>query len=61
MTGYGQSGTIADTRTSLNFLNMGSNVDNTDADKVVLVATIITAGSTATSSLIASMNLIESL
>jgi hypothetical protein len=61
MTGYGQSGTVSDTRTSLNFLNMGSNVDNTDADKVVLVATVITAGSTATSSLIASMNLIESL
>jgi hypothetical protein len=61
MTGYGQSGTVADTRTALNFLNMGSNVDNTDADKVVLVATVITAGSTATSSLIASMNLIEAL
>jgi hypothetical protein len=61
MTGYGQSSSLSDTRTSLNFLNMGSNVDNTDADKVVLVATVITAGSTATSSLIASMNLIESL
>ena len=61
MTGYGQSGALADTRTSLNFLNMGSNVDNTDADKVVLVATILKAGSTAPASLVASMNIIEAL
>jgi hypothetical protein len=61
LTGYGQSGALVDTRTALNFLNMGSNVDNTDADKLVLVATIITAGTTAPASLIASMNIIESL
>jgi hypothetical protein len=61
LTGYGDSGALVDARTALNFLNMGSNVDNTDADKLVLVATVITAGSTATSSLVASINLIESL
>lgn len=59
--GYATSGQVNDLRTALNFLNMGSNVDNTDADKVVLMVKLLKAGSTATSSVVGNINYIESL
>jgi hypothetical protein len=46
--------------TALNFLNMGSNIDNTDADKVVLVAKLVQKGHAA-SSVVATMNFVEAL
>jgi hypothetical protein len=39
---------------------MGSNIDNTDSDKIVVVAKLLNKG-TANSSLVATMNFIEAL
>ena len=61
LAGYSTSGQINDVSTVLNFLNMGSNIDYSDSDKIVLMAKLITAGSTTTSVVMGLMNFIESL
>ena len=58
--GYGISQLADNFPTSLNFLNMGSNIDNTDSDKIVVVAKLLNKG-TDNSSLVATMNFIEAL
>ena len=60
MSGFATSQAPIDTRTSLNFLNLGSNIEYTDADKVILTARLVTAGSS-TSTIVGSMNAIEAL
>jgi hypothetical protein len=60
LSGYASSATVADTSTALNFLNMGSNIDYTDSDKLVLVVQEISGG-TADGQIVASMNFIEDL
>jgi hypothetical protein len=50
----------ADTKTALNFLNMGSNIDYTDADKVVLTLQQLNAGG-AVGQIYSTINFIESL
>jgi hypothetical protein len=60
LSGLFSSESTNDVRTALNFLNMGSNVDNTDADKVVLVVRQLSAGTTA-GSIWATVNFIEAL
>jgi hypothetical protein len=60
MGGYLMSKTAENLSTALNFLNMGSNIDNTDADKVVLVAKLVQKGHAA-SNIVATMNFIEAL
>ena len=60
MSGLVNSGGSTDVKTSLNFLNMGSNVDNTSADKVVLVVRQIGAGGSA-AAVWAAINFIEAL
>ena len=60
LSGYASSATVADTTTALNFLNMGSNIDYTDSDKLVLVVQEISGG-TADGQIVASMNFIEDL
>jgi hypothetical protein len=42
--GYAQGSYTNDVRTALNFLNMGSNIEYTAADIVVLVAKLIVGG-----------------
>jgi hypothetical protein len=49
-----------DIHTSLYFLNMGSNIDYTDADKIVLTVKQLAAG-TANANVVATMNFIEAL
>jgi hypothetical protein len=58
--GYSVSKTIQDLSTALNFLNMGSNIEYTDADKVVLVCKLLNKGS-ANSNIVSTMNFIEAL
>jgi hypothetical protein len=58
--GYGVSTISEGFPTALNFLNMGSNIDYTDSDKIVVVAKLLNKG-TANSSLVATMNFIEAL
>jgi hypothetical protein len=58
--GYGISTLTENFPTALNFINMGSNIDNTDSDKIVVVAKLLNKG-TANSSLVATMNFIEAL
>jgi lipopolysaccharide export system protein LptA len=60
LSGMFSSEVSSDIRTALNFLNMGSNVNNTSADKVVLVARQVAAGSSA-GSLWGVINFIEAL
>jgi hypothetical protein len=60
LTGYNTSGAPLEVKTALNFLNMGSNLEYTDSDKIVLTARLIQAG-TSTSTIVGSMNLIEAL
>jgi hypothetical protein len=60
MNGYGGTMSMVDTKTSLNFLNMGSNLDYTDSDKVVLIVKQIEGGA-ADAKIYAAMNFIESL
>jgi hypothetical protein len=60
MGGYLMSKASENLATALNFLNMGSNIDNTDSDKVVLVAKLIQKGHAA-SNVVATMNFIEAL
>jgi len=58
--GYCQGATISDVQTALNFLNMGSNIDYTDSDIVVLAAKLIKGGST-DSQLLGTINYLEDL
>jgi hypothetical protein len=60
LSGYATTTTVMDVRTALNFLNMGSNLSYTDADKLVLVAKLI-AGGSSDSRIVANMNFIEAL
>jgi hypothetical protein len=60
LSGFITSGSPIDVKTSLNFLNLGSNIEYTDSDKVVLTARLIHAGSE-TSTLVGSLNAIEAL
>jgi len=48
-------------KTALNFLNMGSNIDYTDADKVVLFVKQLGTAATNDPNVVAQMNLIEAL
>jgi hypothetical protein len=58
--GYVVSKASEFSNTALNFLNMGSNIDNTDADKVVLVAKLLQKGHAA-SNIVATINFVEAL
>ena len=61
MSGYSNSqNTTSDVHMELNFLNLGSNIDYSDSDKLVLVIQQIKAGSN-NGKLIAIMNFMESL
>jgi hypothetical protein len=61
LTGYASSGDTINVNTALNFLNLGSNINYTDADKIFLTGKILVAGGTTPATLVANMNLIESL
>jgi hypothetical protein len=58
--GYIVSRTTEDLATQLNFINMGSNIDNTDSDKLVLVCKLINKGQAA-SNIVATMNFGEAI
>jgi len=58
--GYVISKTTEDLSTALNFLNMGSNIDYTDSDKLVLVVKLLNKG-TANSNIVTTLNFIEAL
>jgi hypothetical protein len=60
MSGFAVSQSPIEVKTALNFLNMGSNIDYSDADKIILTARLISAGSN-TSTVVASLNAIEAL
>ena len=60
MGGYVTSGLSSEVTTALNFLNMGSNINYTDADKVVLVVKQISKGIN-DANIVASFDFIESL
>lgn len=60
MGGYVFASQNIDVRTSLNFLNMGSNIDYTDTDIAVFVVKQLVRG-TADGSIIAGLNFIEAL
>jgi len=61
LTGYASSGDTINVNTQLNFLNLGSNIQYTDADKIFLTAKIIAAGGATPATLVGNMNVIESL
>jgi hypothetical protein len=54
------SSSTIDVRAALNFLNMGSNIDYTDADKIVLTVKQLAAGSS-NANVVGTMNFIEAL
>jgi hypothetical protein len=58
--GYAQGTFTGDVKTALNFLNMGSNIDYTDSDTVVLCVKLLVGG-TDNSSVIATFNFTEDL
>jgi len=58
--GFCQGTEVLDFQNALNFLNMGSNIDYTDSDKVVFVCKLLVGGS-ADSLVRTSFNFIESL
>jgi hypothetical protein len=58
--GYIVSRSTEDLNTQLNFINMGSNIDNTDSDKIVLVCKLINKGQAA-SNIVATLNFGEAL
>jgi hypothetical protein len=60
LAGYAASVNTIDTRTSLNFLNLGSNVNNTDADIVVLFVRQLSPAAN-DAQVVASMNIIEAI
>ena len=61
LAGYATSGDTISVGTSLNFLNLGSNITYTDSDKIVLMVGVLAAGGTATSTIVGTMNFIEAL
>ncbi|CAB4133395.1 hypothetical protein UFOVP257_171 [uncultured Caudovirales phage] len=60
LTGYAQGTWTGDVKTALNFLNMGSNIDYTDTDVVVLAVTLLVGG-TDHSSVVGVINYTEDL
>jgi hypothetical protein len=58
--GYSQGTIASEVQTALNFLNLGSNITYTDADKVVLVVKQLVGG-TDNSKIVAAINFIEAL
>jgi hypothetical protein len=58
--GYIVSKTTEDLNTQLNFLNLGSNINNTDSDKIVLVVKRLTS-STADPIIVSTMNFGEAI
>ena len=60
LAGYAGSSNTVDVKTALNFLNLGSNIDYSDADKIVLMVGVIAAGTNA-STIVGNMNFIEVL
>ena len=60
MAGYAASVGTIDTRTSLNFLNLGSNVNNTDADIVVLFVRQLSPAAN-DAQVVANLNIIEAI
>ncbi len=60
LAGYAQGTFTGDTQTALNFLNMGSNLDYTDADRVVLFVKLLVGG-TDNSSVVATIDFTEAL
>lgn len=60
LSGYSTQAAPIDVRAALNFINLGSNVDYTDSDKIVLVVKML-AGGSADSLIVANMNFIEAL
>jgi hypothetical protein len=60
VSGYAQSTWTGDVATALNFLNMGSNIDYTDSDTVVLMVKLLVGG-TDNSSVMGTINYIEDL
>jgi hypothetical protein len=60
ISGYASSTQQFDVRTALNFVNLGSNIEYTDSDKIVLVVQQLVGG-TADAQLVATVNFIESL
>jgi hypothetical protein len=60
LSGYAQSTQQFDVRASLNFINLGSNIEYTDSDKIVLVVQQLVGG-TSDAQLVATINFVESL
>lgn len=60
ISGYAQGTFTGDVKTALNFLNMGSNIDYTDTDVVVLAVKMLVGG-TDNSSIVGVMNYTEDL
>jgi hypothetical protein len=58
--GYSQGSYTNDVRTALNFLNMGSNIDYTDSDLVVLAGKLIVGG-TDNSQILGTISFLEDL
>jgi hypothetical protein len=60
LSGYMSSSVSEDTKTALNFLNLGSNLEYTDSDKIVLVVEELAEG-TSGAQIVASLNIVEDL
>jgi hypothetical protein len=60
LSGYAQGTWTGDVKTALNFLNMGSNIDYTDSDVVVLLVEMLVGG-TDNSSVMGTINYTEDL
>jgi hypothetical protein len=60
ISGYASSTQQFDVRTALNFINLGSNIEYTDSDKIVLVVQQLVGG-TSDAQLVATINFIEAL
>lgn len=60
LSGYASSTQQFDVRSALNFVNLGSNIEYTDSDKIVLVVQQLVGG-TADAQLVATINFIEAL
>jgi hypothetical protein len=60
LSGYASSTQQFDVRSALNFVNLGSNIEYTDSDKIVLVVQQLVGG-TSDAKLVATINFIEAL
>jgi hypothetical protein len=60
ISGYSQGTWTSDVYTALNFFNLGSNIDYTDSDTVVLMVKLLVGG-TDNSSVMGTINYIEDL